>query len=81
MEDVYKIVTDTSSYVNPLHRCVKVAKGDMIFISHIDGEEIFRAGAMYKNYNAMVSKVFKEPKRWWQFWKKPKVLGYNIIFL
>lgn len=81
MSTLYKVYIDAESYPNTPPRCVKVEKGDVIFISNTDGEEVFKSGDMYKDYNAIVSKVYKDTKRWWQFWKKEKVLGYEIMFL
>ena len=81
MGDFYKVFIDATAYPHTPPRSVKVEKGDVIYISNIDDAEILKAGDKYKNYNAVVSEVIKEPRPWWQFWKKSKVLGYQITFL
>lgn len=58
-----------------------LTKGDVLFISKTKDIGEYKAGDIYKNYNAIVSKVVREPKFWWQFWKKSKILGYEITFL
>ena len=81
MGDFYKVFIDAAAYPHTPPRCIKTERGDVIYISNTDGDEVLKAGDKYKNYNAVVNEVLKEPKRWWQFWKKPKVLGYQIMFL
>lgn len=80
MGDFYKVFIDAAAYPHTPPRCVKIEKGDVIYISNTDGDEVLKAGDKYKDYNAVVTEVIKEPKRWWQFWKKPKVYGYQIMF-
>lgn len=80
MGDSYKVFIDSVSYPHTPTRCVKIEKGDAIYI-YTDGDDVLKVGDKYKNYNAVVREVLKEPKRWCQFWKKPKVLGYHIMFL
>ena len=80
MGDFYKVVIDAKAYPDTPPRCIKIEKGDVILISNTDSD-MLSVGDMYKNYNAVVSEVLKEPRRWWQFWRKPMVLGYEITFL
>ena len=43
--------------------------------------ETYKLGDKYKDFNAIISGVDYEPKPWWKFWKKKKILGYRIMFL
>lgn len=43
--------------------------------------ETYKLGDKYKDFNAIISGIDYEPKSWWQFWKKKKILGYRIMFL
>lgn len=43
-------------------------------------DEIFpyKVGDQYKDYDTYVEKIFYSSKKWWQFWKKTKVIGAII---
>lgn len=43
--------------------------------------DIYKLGDKYKDFNAIIFGVDYEPKPWWKFWKKKKILGYRIMFL
>ena len=45
-----------------------------------DGDA-YKLGDKYKDFNAIISCVYYEPKQWWKFWKKKKIFGYEIMFL
>lgn len=56
-----------------------INSGDVIWMGY-DGY-IYKLGDKYKDFNAIISGVDYEPKPWWKFWKKKKILGYRIMFL
>ena len=60
-------------------RVALISSGDVIWMSY--NGEIYKLGDKYKDFNAIISGVDYEPKSWWQFWKKKKILGYRIMFL
>lgn len=60
-------------------RVALISSGDVIWMSY-DGD-IYKLGDKYKDFNAIISGVDYEPKPWWKFWKKKKILGYRIMFL
>ena len=45
-----------------------------------DGDT-YKLGDKSKDFNAIISCVYYEPKPWWKFWKKKKIFGYEIMFL
>lgn len=60
-------------------RVALISSGDVIWMSY--NGEIYKIGDKYKDFNAIISGIDYEPKSWWQFWKKKKILGYRIMFL
>lgn len=56
-------------------RAVPLQTGDSIFIASSDPVKV---GDQYDDYVAIISQVYYEPKRWWEFWKKKKQLGYRV---
>ena len=60
-------------------RVALISSGDVLRIGY-DGDT-YKLGDKYKDFNAIISLVYYEPKSWWQFWKKKKILGYRIMFL
>jgi hypothetical protein len=89
MKDVYKIeisakdcpigCSDLTIDFNQPARVTLISSGDVIWMGY-DGE-IYKLGDKYKDFNAIISGVDYEPKPWWKFWKKKKILGYRIMFL
>ena len=63
------------------HRCFRLNKGDTFFVVYNDGDPVLSAGDKFEIDNAVVSQVLTERRRWWQFWKKPSVLGYKVMVL
>ena len=51
--------------------------GDVIFICSRDPVKI---GEQYQDYPAFVSRIICEPKKWWQFWKRKKQIGYEVTW-
>ena len=60
-------------------RVALISSGDVIWMSY--NGEIYNIGDKYKDFNAIISGVYYESKSWWQFWKKKKIFGYEIMFL
>ena len=56
-------------------RAFNLSSGDSIII--IDDTRLVEIGERY-NHRCIISKIFYTPKKWWQFWKKKKQLGYEI---
>ena len=75
--ELYKVYIDAKTYPNGIPTCVKVEKGDSIFV--LD-DETHSIGEKYKDYNATITEIFCEEKKWWQFWKQKIIYGYLITF-
>lgn len=69
---------DTSKIIGNA-RVASINSGDVIWMSY-DGET-YKLGDKYKDFNAIIAGTDYEPKPWWKFWKKKKILGYKIMFL
>ena len=77
MEIIYKATTKANEYPNNKVHVQPLKSGDVIFIfSH----ESVKIGDRYKNYTAFISRIIYEPKKWWQFWKRKKQLGYEVTW-
>ena len=79
MKNIFKVYIDADKHPNELPKCMNVEKGDRIYVFNIEGKPL-SVGDKYRNYNAIVSKVYSE-KHWWKFWKAPEVYGYEIEFI
>ena len=75
---LYKIYLDAKSYPNGVPKCLKVEKGDSIYV--MDNKP-YKIGNKYKDYNAVITEVICEEKKWWQFWKRKIIHGYVIEFV
>lgn len=93
MRDVYKVeisakdcpitggsdlTIDTTEIVENA-RVALISSGDVLRIGY-DGDT-YKLGDKYKDFNAIISRIYYEPKPWWKFWKKKKIFGYEIMFL
>ena len=58
------------AHVSLLHR------GDSFAV--VKTLEPVKVGDQYRDYPAVITEIIYEPKKWWQFWKKPKQLGYIV---
>ena len=76
---MYKIVVKAEEYHGRLDdnlvRAVPLQTGDSIFIASSNPVNV---GDQYKGYAAIIAEVYYEPKKWWEFWKKKKQLGYRV---
>lgn len=60
-------------------RCARLHAGDKFTISYRQGEN-FRPGQKYRDFdNFIIDQVIYAPKKWWQFWKRRKVIGYTVM--
>ena len=79
MKTMYKAVVKAEDYHDRLDdnliRAVPLQTGDSIFIASSDPVNV---GDQYGDYAATIVEVYYEPKRWWEFWKKKKQLGYRV---
>lgn len=76
--DIYKFEIKASNYPNPPLRVTPLSTGDTILIKDTNPVHV---GDWYHNYNAKVYQIYYENKRWWQFWKKKKQIGYLVRWL
>lgn len=61
-------------------RICEVTKGDQIFISF--SGRVYKLGEKHDFWDgAIISRIYYEPRKWWQFWKQKKILGYIVDFI
>lgn len=77
MNENYKFVTKTEDYSNGV-RVYTVKKGDFIYFV---GNDNIKVGDKYKDLPAIVSRIDYKPKKWWQFWKKKEMIGYQVMWV
>ena len=77
MDKIYKDITEAEGYPNGTRVCA-LHKGDCIYIV---GNHDVKVGKKYKDQPAIVSRIDYKPKKWWQFWKKKEMIGYQIIWI
>ena len=77
MNEICKFVTKIEGYSNGV-RAYRVKKGDCIyFVGNYD----VKVGDKYKDYPAVVSHIDYKSKKWWQFWKKKEMIGYQVMWI
>lgn len=62
-------------------RVHELSSGDVIYVPDTDRHNNVKVGEKFKNYPAIVSEICYTSKRWWQFWKRKKQLGYFVRWL
>ena len=72
---IYKQVIKAADYPDDNKVLIPLSSGDTIVIHDTKPVKI---GDKYKKYPAKIHHIFYEPKKWWQFWKKKKQLGYIV---
>ena len=73
--EFYQVTAKASDYPN-LPKIYKTESGFNIFIRVRDNEPFsYKLGDKYKDYPAFVERIIYSPKKWWQFWKKKKIIG------
>ena len=53
-----------------MQKVALISSGDVVWMGY-DGDT-YKLGDKYKDFNAIISCVYYEPKPWWKFWKKKK---------
>ena len=77
MNKIYKVVTKTEDYSNDI-RVHALEKGDCIYFV---GSHNVKVGDKYKDHPAIVSRIYYKSKKWWQFWKKKEMVGYQVMWI
>lgn len=77
MNEIYKVVTKAEDYPNGV-RVYALKKGDRIYFV---GNHDVKVGDKYKDHPAIVSRIVYKPKKWWQFWKKKEMVGYQVMWV
>ena len=75
-DKIYKIVCKAKDYPNIQVR--ELTSGDSFVI--MDRDNIVRPGDRYEDYPATISQILYEPRKWWEFWKKKKQLGFIVMW-
>lgn len=74
--DIYKVVTYQHDYPNSSSRITTLSAGDTLCIASSEPVEI---GDYYKNDKSLkIVKIYYEKRKWWQFWKKKRQIGYLV---
>ena len=61
-------------------RAYAVKYGDIFHTTDINPKDA-KPGVQYKNYPAIVWKVFYKHKPWYKFWKKREIEGVSVLWL
>lgn len=76
---IYKAEFKADEYPNGTIRAHELTSGDVLYISNT-GKDV-KLGDKFMNYPAVVSEIYYEPKKWWQFWKPKKQIGYSVKWI
>lgn len=77
MNTICKVVTKPEDYPNGV-MVYALKKGDRIYFK---GNCDVKIGEKYKDHPAIVSRIDYKPKKWWQFWKKAEIIGYQVTWI
>ena len=80
----YNLSTDIKDFAEQVYDSVykrgyKCTSGDELYI--YDEENIVKVGDKFRDYPAVIAEVHYKPKKWWQFWKRKKQVGYRVRWL
>lgn len=59
--------------------CKRLKHGDIFYTTDI--YEGIRIGTQYKDYPAIIWKIFYKHKPWYLFWKKREIEGISVLWL
>lgn len=76
---VYKAELKAEDYPTSVVRARKCTSGDVFYI--VDKENIVKVGDKFKDCPAVIVEVCYAPRKWWQFWKRKKQVGYFVRWL
>lgn len=76
-----KMVFEADSYPNYV-QAVPLQQGETIWMRATSNDPAYRVGDLYQVGSCRfdVSQIYYEPRRWWQFWKKKRPLGYLLRY-
>ena len=77
MDTIYKVEIKAEDYPNGV-KVAPLRKGDTIYFI---GNHNVKVGEKYKDYPAIVSRIDYKPKRWYEFWKKKEMIGYQVLWV
>lgn len=77
MNTIYKVETKAGDNPNSI-RVHALKTGDCIYFV---GNHNVKVGDKYKDHPAIVSRIDYKPKKWWQFWKKKEMMGYQVSWI
>ena len=60
-------------------RLYKIKRGDIFHTTDVDKN--VKSGQQYKDYPAIVYKIFYKYKPWYLFWKKKEIEGISVLWL
>lgn len=64
---------------NQALRYVKLRAGDKFTVLYRQDDN-YKPGQKYQGFdNLIVERLIYSPKKWWQFWKRRKVIGYTVM--
>ena len=61
------------------NRLYEIKPGDIFYITDVD--ESMKPGTQYKNYPAIIWKIFYKHRPWYCFWRKKEIEGASVIWL
>ena len=77
MYTICKVDIKAEDYPNGV-RVAPLRKGDTIYFV---GNHNVKVGKKYKDHPAIVSCIDYKPKRWFEFWKKKEMIGYQVLWV
>lgn len=60
-------------------RLYKIKQGDIFYTTDVDKD--VKPGQQYKNYPAIIWKIFYKQRPWYLFWKKKDIEGVSVLWL
>ena len=76
--DIFKVTTYADDYPNSSLRITPLSIGDTVCIVNSDPVKV---GDCYKgNKSLKIVQIYYEKRKWRQFWKKKKQIGYLVMF-
>lgn len=60
-------------------RLYKIKRGDIFHTTDVDKN--VKPGQQYKNYPAIIWKIFYKRRPWYLFWKRKEMEGVSVLWL